>query len=419
MAASALLTFVAAVTSCEKDGFEKDYPVPNMSLTKVTLNEAQYGYMTAGNQFSLGLLHHLYKGKNTVVSPLGVQMALGMSLNGARGATADEIIDVLGYGTNKEKDINEYCQVLLEQLPALDKSVKLKFADAVVTDTGFGLTKSFKNTLKDYYYAPAESYSLKSSEALGRINEWASRNTEGLINPFIDKIPDNTVALLLNSVYFKARWWSSMFMYEDKESRDFIMENGKAVKVNYLRAHAELGYNSSDVLWLLNLPYAGEAFSMYILLPKDESEGSCNRLLKSLSESSLKALMETEQKFFTSVYLPEFDITSDLKLKTTLQALGIKKAFDDIEADFSRMYNKTPESNNLYISDFLQKTRIMNTNWGTEAASGTVAEYGDPIEAEMDDEGILVFDANHPFIFLIVEKLTGAIIFEGVFSAQS
>ena len=61
----------------------------------------------------------------------------------------------------------------------------------------------------------------------------------------------------------------------------------------------------------------------------------------------------------------------------------------------------------------------MNTNWGTEAASGTVAEYGDPIEAEMDDEGILVFDANHPFIFLIVEKLTGAIIFEGVFSAQS
>ena len=404
--------------SCSRDGFEEDYPVPELSITKVALSEEQQGYMTAGNQFSLDLMNLLYKGNNLVVSPLSVQMALGMSLNGADGSTAEEIIGTLGYGTDKEKDINEYCKSLLEQLPSLDKSVKLKIMDAVVVDSGYSLKDSYKNSLRKYYYAPAESYSLRSPEALDRINDWAKRNTEGQIDPFLDNLPDNVAALVLNSVYFKARWQYSIFEYESSENREFLLENGTTTELSFLRTHAELGYADTDDLQILELPYADGAFSMYILLPMDPSAGSCQKLLASLTEKSLKALTRSVAKQYVSVFLPEFDVTTSLGFKETLQAMGINKAFDADEADFSRMHNKTHQTGNLYIHDVLQKTRIKVTKRGTEAASATAIEYGDPTDAMFDDTGALIVDANHPFIFCIAEKNTGVILFEGVFAAR-
>ena len=412
---------LAALTlfSCTRDSFEKDYPIPSLSITKAELSEAQQGYMNAGNQFSLDLLHELYEGNNIVLSPLGVQMALGMTLNGANGSTAAEIVKALNYGTGNEKDINEYCKLLLEQLPQVDKSVKLKFANAVVSDIDFSLKDTFRNTLKRYYYAPAESYSFRSPEALDRVNEWARRNTNGLIDPFITEFPDNTAALVLSSVYFKARWKYSIFKYEEMEERPFRLEDGTTQKLSFLHAFGEFGYHGSESLDLLEVPYADDAYSMFIILPKDGSAGSCSRLLASLTEDSLRSCIKSEQSHYASIYIPAFDIESDLKLKQTLKALGISKAFDGTEADFSRMFESTWESQRPYIYEVLQKTKISTTKEGTEAASVTAVEIVGETDTFLDETGMLVFDANHPFIFVIAEKGTGAILFEGVFSARA
>ena len=144
-----LFFVLMALLACSKDGFVDDYSIPDQVVTKVTLNVGQTEFMKTGNQFSLNLLDKAYTGQNLVLSPLSLQMALAMTLNGAAGETAQEIKRALGYGANTEKDINEYYKHLMEQFPNVDKSITLNLLNGIVTDVEFTLKKVFKNTLKD------------------------------------------------------------------------------------------------------------------------------------------------------------------------------------------------------------------------------------------------------------------------------
>ena len=145
----ALFTFALIVmASCGKQDAVKDpikvsSPTPTEELTKVTLNETQQGYVTAGNAMSFRLLDEVYDGESLILSPLSLQYVLAMTANGASNETLQEIIDFLGYGAEGIDALNEYCRILLEQLPAVSLNVKLKVTDALLVNEKFPLLPHF------------------------------------------------------------------------------------------------------------------------------------------------------------------------------------------------------------------------------------------------------------------------------------
>ena len=209
-----LVLALAVLASCDlilnvDDPIDINSPDPVANLTKVTLSTEQQAYVNSGNSFAFNCLADLCKGgtNNLIFSPLSLQYALAMTVNGASGETAEEIINALGYGADLNA-LNTYCNLLLNQLPALDKNVTLKLTDAMLALQDFPVQDGFKKVMNETYYAPVEYVDPANiQEIVDRINEWAARNTNGLIKPFLNKddISKDFVAAIMNALYFKAK----------------------------------------------------------------------------------------------------------------------------------------------------------------------------------------------------------------------
>ena len=420
-----LIPCVLMTWSCQKQAafasFGTNLPQPTENVTKVALDEEQQPFVQSGNQFSFSLMNAMFKGESLFISPLSVQFSLSMALNGARGMTADEIMEVLGYGKKSTAIVNAYCRSLMEQLPAVDGRVMLRMANAIIVNTPYQLDGDFQSAMKENYYAPAEVVSFAEPEvALAVLNDWASRNTDGMINPLLDHIYSyDGIAYLLGAVCFKAPWQEQsghhqMFDPQNTvENADFLLGDGEMEKVDYMKTHTAFPYLDAGDFSMVSIPYANGHYCMYILLPKEESLDAVRKLVPELSQKDWKALTASMKEMDMWLYLPKFSTESSYNLKEPLRALGINAAFG--KADFSIMLagNKTPDG----IAEIIQKNRISITEWGTEASSvSSTLMY----EATYDgkDHHPLVFNANHPFVYVIAEKSSDVILFEGVFSGK-
>ena len=422
---------VAALASCTviKDDIDNPItissPTPDTQITRVSLNEAQKGYVEAGNAMAFRFLDQLYGGKNLVCSPLSLQYALAMTANGASGETLQEIIDFLGYGAEGIDALNEYSKILMEQLPAVDLDVKLKVVDAILVNDRFPLLPAFKKTVEESYYAAVENMDFADPGRIAdRINEWAGRSTDGFIDKVLDEsdISEEAVAFLMNALYFKANWAGSdiapMFLEYATVDDDFTLTDGKKKKVRMMQNVRYHQYAEMDGFRVLVLPYAGGKFNMYVLLPdRNDLDGLLDKLQTTSWNEILGSLKRDAEVY---VKLPKFDIENKFDLNDALRALGVERAFLKGYARFDRMFAPKEVAYDYWISKVIQKARISVAEWGTEAAAVTVVEMvGESAAPGPEEEPKKVyFYADHPFVFAIGEVTSGTILFEGVFAGR-
>ena len=401
------------------EAFAIEQPTPKTELTRVALNETQKGYVREGNKLSFKFLQQLTTDnkKSFVCSPLSLQLALAMTANGAEGETLQEMLDVLGYGNEGMAALNEYAKILIEQLPAVDLDVKLKMADALLATDKYSLNAGFRETLRNYYYAPAVSMSFEDPQkVLDQVNEWARRNTEGLIDPMLREISPNAAAFLMNALYFKARWQGGDRdpMFDSKATYDgrFTKADASLVKVPFMSSHRFFPYVDKGDYEVVALPYASGKFFMYILLPKKRD--GLDAMVGALQNTSWNNLISSlETNYEVRLRMPKFEASGDFELSKALKAMGMVKAFDDKFAEFDGMFDgSTP---GFYISRVLQKAKITVAEWGTEAAAVTVVEMA---EKSSLSEKVIDFTADHPFVFVLGEQVSGTILFEGVYTGE-
>ena len=420
---SAVAGFISLVSCSDIDWVRVKNPItisspsPTEQITKVSLTDTQAGYVEAGNSMSFRFLKELYDEENLVCSPLSLQYALAMAANGASGETLQEIIDFLGYGEEGIEALNEYSKILLEQLPAVDLNVDLKVTDALLVNDMFPLLPSFKKTVETNYYAAVDNMDFSDPKQIAaRINDWAKTNTNGFIDKLIDpsEISPEAVAFIMNALYFKAKWagnkYSPMFREEGTRSEDFHLKDGKTVKAKMMRNTRYHEYAEMDGYKVLVLPYANGKFNMYVLLPDENDIEGMIEKLQTTAWSEIRANLKQDAE--VHVKLPKFNIENKHNLNDALNALGVKMAFQPSVAEFDMMFQQ--KSGYYYwISKVIQKSRIAVSEWGTEAGSVTVVEMDAATDAGPDQKHVY-FYADHPFVFVIGEKTSGTILFEGV-----
>ena len=429
-----LICFAAgliALVSCDKenkpsvkDPIDISSPSPTEQITKVALSDTQKGYVKAGNAMAFRFLKQLYEGDNVVCSPLSLQYALAMTANGASGETLQEIIDFLGYGSDGIDVLNEYSRILLEQLPAVDLNVTLKVTDALLVNDRFPLLPSFKKTVEDYYYAAVDNMDFANPvQVAARINDWASRNTNGFIDKVLsaDDISEDAVAFLMNALYFKAKWAGSeydpMFREYATVDREFTLSDGNTTTVKMMQNMRYHNYAEMDGYKVLALPYGNGKFNMYILLPdKNDLPGLLDKIQTTSWNDILSSFKHDAEVY---VKLPKFDIENKFLLNDALNALGVKRAFKAGQAQFDHMFAPKEEEYYYWIGKVIQKARISVAEWGTEAAAVTVVEMDGESAIDPGNEPKRVyFYADHPFVFIIGEATSGTILFEGVYSGK-
>lgn len=401
-----------------KNPITVSFPTPTVQLTKVSLSDTQQEYVKQGNGMAFRLLNQMYKGDNLVLSPLSLQYALAMTANGASGETLREITNFLGYGADGIDALNVYCKTMLEQLPAVDLDVTLKLADALLVNDRFSLQNGFRETVQDNYYAAVENMDFSDPDQVAAtINDWTRRNTNNFIDRIIEprEIQSNAVAFIMNALYFKAKWagdrYSKMFDENNTKNADFTLSNGTVRKVPTMYTGGGYQYAEMDGYRVLALPYANYKYFMYIILP---DENDLEGLVKKLATTSWNSILSSlKGDAIVRVSLPKFDVENKFPLKKDLKALGIKRAFEAGD-EFDRMFDNKNLS--CLIEEVLQKSRITVAEWGTEAAATTVVEMA--CGANDTPYRRIDFFADHPFVFLIGERTSGAILFEGTFTGK-
>jgi serpin B len=399
-----------------KDPIQMSSPQPTEQITKVSLTAEEAAMVQSGNSLTFKLFPLLQQGgKSFVFSPLSLQYALGMTANGASGKTLDQIVAALGFGDDLGK-LNSLCNKLLNELPALDKDVKLQLADAILVNDKYPLLPSFKEKVESTYYAAVENMSFADPDAVAaRINDWASRNTNGLIDKMLeaDQINPNALAFLMNALYFKAPWVpeGAQPLFDSEFTRNDGFRPGvgcDAIEVPMMHTSRWWQYADMDDFQVLRIPYASGKFAMYILLPRGEISGFAANF-PTLDWKDILSKMKTREIILS---LPKFETSSSFNLNDALKALGVKDAFTD-DAQFDLMF-QDPEVQ-AFIDKVIQKARITVAEWGTEAAAVTVvAMAGNAMPADPP----VYFTCDHPFAYLIAEETSGTILFAGAYTGK-
>ena len=416
-----------ALAACQKqitvtDPITVESPTPTEQITKVSLSNTEKGYMKAGNAMAFRFLNQMYEGKNLIVSPLSLQYALAMTANGASGETLQEIIDFLGYGEDGIDALNAYCKKLLEELPAVDLNVNLKLTDALLVNDQFPLLPAFKQTVETNYYAAVENMPFTNPEyTAARINEWASRSTNGFIDKVLDaqELSADAVAYIMNALYFKAKWAGSeydpMFSEHSAWEEEFTLTDGTKKNMDMLHTVEYFRYAVRDGYKLVALPYAGGKYYMYILLPDGNDPAALLAKLKTTPWGEITSGLLKDAE--VHLRFPKFSIENKFYLTEALNAMGVKKAFAR-GAEFDRMFEPKPGWY-YWIEKVIQKAKINVTEWGTEAAAVTIVEMvGESAMEPGEEPKRIEFYADHPFVWIIGESTSGAILFEGVYTGK-
>ena len=387
-------------------------PGPSERITELprALSAAEQEVLSASNSFAWGLLATTAansRDASVFVSPLSASMALGMTLNGAAGETLLEMRETLGFGGLSMDAINASYRGLLDLLVGLDPALTLDIANSVWYREGFAVETPFLDATRGFFDAEVAALDFSSPSAVGTINGWVEDNTAGrirdIVTPPIDPL---TVMFLINAVYFNGPW---TYEFDPGKTRDdlFRLEDGSTAPMRLMEMSAELPYAREVDVEVVELPYAGGAYAMTLLLPSPDVQ--VDDLLASLDDARWTELVNHLAERSATVFLPRFRLEYEKVLNDALRALGMNDAFLPGAADFTGIY-RDALAVQLHVSSVKQKTFVEVTEEGTEAAAATSVEVG----VTCAGCGPPTVRLDRPFVFLIRERLSGAILFAGV-----
>lgn len=396
-----LIALMAGVGACGEGLLEPILDLPR----QLTVAEEQL--IEADNRFAFKLFRQVNAdeddGLNVFISPLSVGMALGMTYNGAAGATRDAMQETLELQGLTLQEVNESYQSLIRLLVDLDPRVEMLIANSIWYRDGIQVVPGFIDLNRQYFDAEVSALDFDAASAANTINQWVNTKTRGRIDRIIEPpIPSEMIMYLINAIYFKGDW-TSKFDKSRTQNAPFTLAGGSQTSVPTMASGAKIpvrAFGDSEVL-VADLPYGGRAYSMTLIVPRDA--GQIVELSKTITRDRWNTWIGALQDDSIEVYMPKFTVEYEVTLNDVLKALGMAVAFSQTEADFTKLYAGPQRA---YISEVKHKTFVEVNEEGTTAAAVTSVGVGVTSAPQ-------VIRVDRPFIFAIRERLSGTIVFMG------
>ena len=368
---------------------------------------------SAINQFGFDIYREAaaeVAGKNVILSPASVAIALSMVRPGAVGMTADEMDAVL-HDLVAEGDVGPI-DALDQALTARNGSFKdmlgvehpvvLRIANAPFAQRGLAIERAYLDTIARGFGAGLRivDYKADSEAARGLINGWVAGKTEQRIKQLLAKqdVTNATRLILVNAIYLKAAWMTP-FAEEATEPAAFTLPDGTTIQVPTMSEIQPLPHATGSGWQAVELPYIGRQLAMTIVVPDDLAAFGA-----SLSAARFADIVSALEGGPVSLTLPKFGFGTHKDLATALKELGMSLAFSPA-GDFSGI--STQER--LAISKVIHEANIDVDEKGTEAAAATAVVMGD-VAAPVEPIAVHV---DRPFLFAVRDVQTGAVLFLG------
>lgn len=399
----AMIGVIFSMTGCSNK-IKSTNLMKNVKASIVEKKELDENFIKQTANFSVKLFQKSVKeNENSMISPVSVMMALSMTANGADTATKEEMEQLLAGGRSID-ELNEFLYAYKNQLPS-DTDNKLSLANSIWFRDDKDRLKVEPDFLqKNANYYGAEAYeSPFDKTTVEDINQWVKDHTGGMIDNMVDKIDKDSIMYLLNAVAFDAKW-ENPYTKNDVNSGEFTAWDGTIRSVDMMSSNEGLYLDDGTATGIIK-NYKGGLYSFAALLP---NEGiNVNDYLESLTGEHLLSIIENAQSTTVVTRIPKFSYDYTFKMNDALKELGLKTAFDQDTADFSKLGSSS--DGNIYIAEVLHKSYISVDELGTKAGAVTKVEMATESAMETLHEVLL----NRPFVYVIIDNNTKLPIFLG------
>ena len=334
-------------------------------------------------------MNKLKKGENLIISPLSIFQALSLATNGAKGETQSEMLDLLQADSLDE--LNNINEKILAQFK---KFSTIEIANAVMTK--FNPLEEFANIAKNYLST------IEPLESVEQVNNWCSNKTHGKIDKILDALSPETLMIILNAVYFKGEWSSKFESYFTKKL-SFYNLGKEEIEIDTMTQIGHFRYYEDKKVQAIELRFIEDYMSAIIILPNEEND--INKYIDTLSISNdeYTKIIDGLKKAKVHLQLPKFELKFKEVLNNVLNDLGMFKAFNPFEADFTGLRTE----GEIYVEQVIHKTYLKVFEDGCEAAAVTaIVMFGNGIS--MEEEKIYDMKVNRPFLFLLKNDILPA-----------
>jgi serpin B len=389
-------------------------PTPREATPAVAMPPAseRKAIARSSNAFAFDLYARAAKAPgNLAMSPASITSALAMAWGGAKGKTDEQMKKVL-HVTGERDAATQSWGKLTQAMQDPSRPLTLRIANRLFGEKTFAFEPSFLDRTKAAFGAPLEPLDFKGAPDASRqtINAWVEDRTERRIKDLLPPpaISKETRFVIVNAIYFLADWLTP-FEKRSTSAAPFTTSAGASKSVPTMHLTMDLEIAKGDGVRMLALPYKGDDAAMYIALP-DKADG-LGALEKSIDAKKLDMWAGALKRELVDLALPSFKIEpgEPMALGPALKEMGMTLAFDSENADFTGISAATEPAKRLAISEVFHKAFVRVDEKGTEAAAATAVAMAGTGVAPKPTE----FHADHPFLFFIVDRPSGLVLFMG------
>ena len=362
----------------------------------------------ANNQFAIDLYQQINKQakqveNNIFFSPYSLSTAMAMLFAAAEGETKQQIQKTFHYPA--PAILNPNSAALYNQFNKPNPNYDLSTVNDLWMRQGLSPNQTYLDTVKRYYGGQVTNLDFASRPEPSRqtINKTIANYTKQMIPELLPEgsIKSSTAAVLTNAVYFKSQWAQPLGLRGS--TQPFYNLNGTITDTNFMYSIENSNYTEDEQVQVVELPYKSDDLSMLIILPKSKEAAAMQALVKNLSADQIGQWTHNMKIKAVDLQLPKFKMEQDYKMDGLLAEMGMPIAFDS-RADFS-LFN---DEQSLAVDSIIHKAVVEVDEKGAVAAAATSIVIT-PISASYNAE----FTADHPFMFMIKDNKTDAILFLG------
>lgn len=355
------------------------------------------------NAFCFDWMRESYqKNENQIFSPQSISIALSMAYDGAKWRTKWEMAKVMHFQNNDNKN-HEAWTAYIDYFKQI-KTPLFYSANAAWIQKDFHFLPEYIKSIEAYnakIKAVDFKNTLKREDARRQMNTWVENQTRQKIKHLIRKgdVDDQTRLVLINAIYFDAKW---QYEFPAKMTKERPFNGDKNNTCEFMHNEAEYAWVQNENYAAIELPYQSELSSMFVILPNANSDIS--KILEEFDAEAFNEMCQSMKKEKLRIGIPKFNLSSCTQMKKQLMKMGMLRAFTQ-DANFKGMNGKR----NLMIDEVIHQAVIDVNESGTKASAATAV-----VVREKQQKVIPEFIADRPFIFVIKENKLGSILFAGV-----
>ena len=383
---------------------KSEEPVTRHSYTPVQLNETQQAINAKLQEFSWKLFKEVYAindaTKNLMISPISLEVALGMFQNGIEGKSLEKLLKTQGLDGFKVDEVNDYYKAMITGIAQADDRVTFTSANSLWYHNEYSVADYFKSAIENNYAAKVASVDFSDSKTKDIINSWCSDNTGDRIKEMITALCPEDLFHLLNAVYFKGSW---LFEFDKSQTKkdEFKAANGDIKEVDMMyKQFSSISYSDAGDFETIVIPFSSPGFMFFAMLPKEDVK--LDDAINSLSPASINSLATAKGYLYMPKYEVEYEMAA---LVEVLQAINPELAFNQDEITF--LNTKVNDVN------IMQKTFFKVDEEGVEAAA--VTDMSNTYFDNPDNSKIVELRFNRPFVYGIMEASTNMPLFIGYY----